>query len=81
MASFVTEANSVSHGTEEFFAVDGVVEIPDDKLVHFGDFIASGLLALVEEPLGSETESESEPRSDDEKPKSGNAVKSKKAKS
>jgi len=47
MASFATECNSVSHGPDEFFAVDGVVEIPDDKVVLFADCVAGGLITLV----------------------------------
>lgn len=79
MAKFATESNSVSHGPDEFFAVDGVVEIPDDKAALFADFVAGGLLAPVTEEPVEQVDDKA-----DETPKAGSAGsagKGKKAKS
>lgn len=52
---YTTDANSVSHGENEFFAVDGVVDIPESFVPVFADFIASGLLVLVDESAPAES--------------------------
>lgn len=48
MANFKTEYHSISHGSDEFFAADGVVEIPDEQVPAFAALIASGDLVAVE---------------------------------
>ena len=49
MAKFQTAFNSVSHGSDEFFAADGVVDIPDEHLPAFAAMIESGELARIED--------------------------------
>jgi hypothetical protein len=46
---FATVCHSVSHGSEEFFAEGGVVEIPEDKVYLFQALIDSGELVKVED--------------------------------
>lgn len=48
MATFKTEYHGVSHGPAEFFAADGVIEIPDEYVPAFTAMIASGELVAVE---------------------------------
>lgn len=60
---FETEFNSVSHGSEEFFAQGGVVEIPEDKVHLFQPLIDSGELVKVEDaPVEKSLDEGDEPK-------------------
>lgn len=56
MASFKTEFTSVGAGEDEFTAVDGVVDIPDEEVAKFKDFIDAGQLVAFEKPAKKKDE-------------------------
>jgi hypothetical protein len=68
MAIFKTEFNSVSHGETQFFAGDGVVDIPDEHVPAFRPLIDSGELVPVESET-TDVPAEKSLEETDDKPK------------